>query len=92
MPVFHKLHVFDSCFSQDPSERPTFDEIVESLRSEKGFLIDTVDQKSFFDYVKFNEESKKAFDSSKKILRFDEFIRSNGKIKETDEEAQKIIE
>ena len=59
------------------------------MRSEKGFLIDTVDQKSFFDYVKFIEESKKAFDSSKKILRFDEFIRSNGKIKETDEKAQK---
>lgn len=40
------------CWSLDPDERPTFNEIVRLLRTDPDFIIDGVDKDEFFDYVK----------------------------------------
>ena len=49
--------LIQQCWSQDPSERPTFDEIVERLRSNPEFITDTVDQDEFFRYTEYLMES-----------------------------------
>lgn len=40
------------CWSLDPEERPTFNEIVRLLRTDPDFIFDGVDKEEFFDYVK----------------------------------------
>lgn len=39
------------CWSQCPEDRPTFEQIVEELRTNSDFIIDTIDQEAFEDYV-----------------------------------------
>lgn len=71
------------CWSQDPSQRPSFDEIVDELRSEPSFITDLVDETLFLNYVDYIDEFEKSFNKDKTILSFKDFIKNKPeKIKE----------
>ena len=45
--------LIESCWSNDPEQRPTFDEIVENLKNNPDFITNTVDHNEFYDYVDY---------------------------------------
>ena len=47
--IYKKL--MQRCWSQDKKERPTFAEIVKELRTNKEFILPTVDEQEFLKYV-----------------------------------------
>ena len=85
MPESYK-NLIEKCWSQDPSIRPSFDEIVKELKSDSGFITDLVDEGQYQDYVDYIDEYKVTFDKEKKILSFDEFVKR--KNKKNDPDAQ----
>ncbi|KAK8887659.1 hypothetical protein M9Y10_038712 [Tritrichomonas musculus] len=79
-------NLIEKCWSQDPSNRPSFEEIVKELKSDSGFITDLVDEGQYQDYVDYIDEYKVTFDKEKKILSFDEFVKR--KNKKNDPDAQ----
>ena len=55
------------CWSPNPEDRPTFQEIVEELRTNKEFIIDTIDENEFYEFVDFIDEKGSSFETSKKL-------------------------
>lgn len=51
--------LIEKCWDNDPNERPSFDEIVEHLKSEKEFITDTVNIDEFYAYVKYIDNYNK---------------------------------
>ena len=78
MPESYK-NLIEKCWSQDPSIRPSFDEIVKELKSDSGFITDLVDEGQYQDYIDYIDEYKVTFDKGKKMLSFDEFVKSKNK-------------
>lgn len=79
--------LIEICWKQDPNERPSFDDIVNILKCDDEFITVSIRRNDYFKYIKFIDESKKTFDSSKKILDLDEFIKSKSKIDENVENS-----
>ena len=65
--------LIECCWSSDPSARPLFREIVETLSNDSRFITEKVDSKEFFDYIKFNfcsekvDELNKFYESIQKV-------------------------
>ena len=57
------------CWSGNPEERPTFDEIVDILKNNEEFIIDGVDKDEFLDYVDLIESSERSFEPEKKFKK-----------------------
>lgn len=68
--------LIEKCWSQEPLERPTFDDILTILRTDSTFLTDQVNKEKFFKYVKLIDTSKKSFDANKKIHHLDHIIKT----------------
>ena len=66
------------CWAQNPADRPSFDEIVESLRSteKNGFITELVEENDFWDYVDFIDNFKKIYDTKKRIIKIDQYIKN----------------
>lgn len=71
LSTFHK-ELIERCWSHDPKERPTFDEIIQLLKSDKEVNY-TVE---YQDYIKLTEKSKNNFNSSKEFHEFDGIIKN----------------
>lgn len=56
------------CWSHDPTERPSFDEIVDLLKSNP----ELIDDEEYQNYIKFIEKSQKSFDQAKQFHQLDE--------------------
>ena len=67
-PAYRDL--IERCWSQQPENRPTFDDIVNELRHNQEYITDLVNEVEFLDYVDFID-SQIAFDAPK-IISFDE--------------------
>ena len=65
--------------SQDPKERPSFDEIVNKLENNEGFINDTVDENEYVDYVDYLKEYSSTFDPSKRIELTQMFLQKSKK-------------
>lgn len=61
----------ESCWDNDPEERPTFEKILEVLKNFPGFITPEVNKKEFLDYVETIEKSQIIFDSARKIKLFE---------------------
>ena len=77
--------LIESCWSQNPLERPSFDEIKSKLKNDDGFITEKVDRETFQQYVKFIEQSHKAFYSQNRVVRYDNLIDNKHSIPDTAE-------
>lgn len=63
------------CWDQSPSNRPSFESIVDELRNDHSFITDSVDESVYYDFVDFVDNYQSTFDISKKHILFDDFIK-----------------
>lgn len=49
------------CWSYDPAERITFDEIVHILRTNRDFITEDINEEEYINYIKYIDESPKFF-------------------------------
>ena len=66
--------LIEKCWSQDPKDRTSFDEIVEELKSNSDFITDLVDENDFLVYRDFLEDYESTFDFNNSI-HFNSFIK-----------------
>lgn len=66
--------LIEKCWSQDPSLRPSFDEISNELKTNSNFITEKVNKDEFLKYVQYIDEYPTSFDSSKKITHLEEQI------------------
>lgn len=71
------------CWSANPDDRPTFDEIANILRSDPSFITDQIDSMQFLEYARYIENADVEFNSEKKIFNQDDLIKKKSKIQET---------
>ena len=50
-------NLLKECLQKEPQNRPTFDDILTKLRSDHNFIIDTIYEKDFYDYVLYVDQS-----------------------------------
>lgn len=74
--------LIERCWSQEKNDRPSFEDIVKHLRSDTNLITEGINREDYYDYIEFIDESRKSFDSSKKILDLSEFFQTKGKISE----------
>ena len=60
-------NLIERCWSNDPEERPTFSEIIEELETNNDFIIETVEEADFLDYVDFIKENQGVYNENKII-------------------------
>ena len=75
--------LIEYCWSQNPDERPSFDDIVDILKTDKRFITEEVDVDKYLECIKSIENSKIEFYDGKKIFNEDELIKSKSKIIES---------
>ena len=66
--------LIEECWSNDPSKRPTFEEILSRLKNDPRFITQGIDKDKFIEYVNKIDEFPASFDSSKHLQQLDEFI------------------
>lgn len=82
--------LIESCWSQDPKDRPTFDDIVDDLENDSGFIMETVDANDyqmFIDYIKDYKTTFVEF-ATRKGLSFPK-INIKEEVKKQKEEEEK---
>ena len=62
--------MIEKCWSQDPNERPSFDEIVYQLRNNADFITETVNKEEFFDYINYCDGAKQDHSFKKIYIDF----------------------
>ena len=53
--------LIESCWADNPSDRPTFDNILKQLTENKAFITDSVDEAEFYKYVDYIQSSPTSF-------------------------------
>ena len=72
-------NLINKCWESNASNRPTFDEIVDELRGNEGFITETIDEVEFYNYIDYINEYESSFSSGKSILSIDEFMKKRKK-------------
>ncbi|KAK8870912.1 hypothetical protein M9Y10_008825 [Tritrichomonas musculus] len=67
--------LIEKCWSQDPSERPTFDEIVFQLKNNKEFITEDINEEEYYEYIKYIDEFPITFDNDRQIKELEEYFR-----------------
>lgn len=62
-------NLIEKCWAHDPKDRPTFDEIVNDLKTNEEFILDDVDKEEFLNYIESIENSQISFDANKKFTK-----------------------
>ena len=73
--------MIERCWSQQPENRPSFDEIVEDLKTNPDFMTNSIDESEFYDYVDYIKSAVSSFDKSQQMFHFDDFIKAHGRNK-----------
>ena len=73
--------LIESCWSQKSEDRPSFKDIVESLKSDEGFITEMTEESEFYDYVDFIDSYKTTFNKEERLLPFEDFIKNRGRNK-----------
>lgn len=60
--------MIERCWSQKSSDRPTFDQLLNELRTNHEYILETVDKNEYFNYIKYIDEYKTSFDSCSVII------------------------
>ena len=75
--------LIESCWSQNPEDRPTFESIENFLRTDIQFITEKVNEEDFEKYVLKIENSEIDFSSEKNIMQIDHLIKEKNKVVET---------
>lgn len=67
--------LIEKCWSDDPRERPTFDEILYHLKTNSDFINEKINKEEYKNYINMIEESQ----TIKNISKLDDFIKSRNK-------------
>lgn len=67
-------NLIKKCWSQNPEERPTFDQIIDLLKNDRSFINDNINEEEFREYIRYVEESKISYDSEKCIHQLDQLF------------------
>lgn len=67
-------NLIEKCWSHDPQDRPTFDEILDILKNNHDFINDQDDSEEFHKYIEFINSSKTLFDEKKRAHHLDHII------------------
>ena len=81
-------NIIEECWSQDPTKRPSFDEISDRLINDRGFITKDVNEVDFFNYVNYIKECKSSFNETKNVFYFDLYNRVK---KEEKDEPNQIL-
>lgn len=73
VPVAYR-NLIENCWSQRPEVRPSFDQIIKELKTNKDFITDQINEKDFHDYINYIETYKTSFDVSNRSIHFDSFL------------------
>ena len=86
-PEFKKLipksyqNLIEHCWSQEPSNRPTFDDILKQLREDKEFITESCKVIEYQCYINYIDQYQKSFDSSEsKIIFQKNFLSESSKV------------
>lgn len=79
---------FRSNWNDNLDERPTFDDIVISLRTDRGFITDEIDEGEYIKYIDYIDNYNKSFDETGIPLTFNDFKEINRKSMEYFYESQ----
>lgn len=64
-------NLIEKCWSHDPNDRPTFNEIVDMLKSNQDFITDDVNQKEYYDYISYVDNYQCTFYKNNRIINLD---------------------
>ncbi|KAK8860565.1 hypothetical protein M9Y10_012230 [Tritrichomonas musculus] len=64
--AYRKL--IERCWSQEPSDRPTFDQILTEMRTNREYILENVNEKDYLNYIKCINEYKTTFDENKVLI------------------------
>ena len=73
IPLCYQI-LIEKCWSPNPNDRPTFDEIVSELKNNSQYITKEVDENEFKNYVNFIENSQISFDEEKVIDEMDDIF------------------
>ena len=68
--------LISKCWAHDPVERPTFDEILNHLKSNQEFITENVDKKEFQNFIQFIDEIQNKYNKNKEVSELDNFIKT----------------
>ena len=63
--------------SENPEERPSFEDIVNELKNNPDFIKSSVNSDEFHNYIKFIDESKISFSERKQHQKLNELLKFN---------------
>lgn len=72
-------HLIRDCWAEKVQDRPTFEQIVERLKTDEGFRTNDINSISFFNYVHYMETFRPDFDDKFRIIRRKDFSENNDK-------------
>ena len=72
-PIPESYKELTSCWSKNPSDRPSFNEIVDRLKNDRGFITDKINEEEYLKYIDYIDNYKVSFDKSKGINYLDIF-------------------
>lgn len=65
--------LIEICWDENPVNRPSFDEIVQMLKKDSGFITDLVEEIDFEDYTNEIDNSQKNFDFNRSMIKIGKF-------------------
>ncbi|KAK8847280.1 hypothetical protein M9Y10_019867 [Tritrichomonas musculus] len=86
MDSYSKL--IQKCWSQNPSDRPTFDDIVKMLRNDSLFMTDSTDRQECENYIEYIDEYQIIYEKTGKCLSFEDFVPSRLKMFEREDQTK----
>ena len=69
--------LIEKCWSHEPKDRPTFDEIVNILRTDQRFITETIDITEYHNYIKYIDETQSAFGYHPHNHKVKDFLKIN---------------
>ncbi|KAK8898332.1 hypothetical protein M9Y10_000616 [Tritrichomonas musculus] len=64
------------CGSLIPGDRPTFNDIINQLQTDRQFILAGIDEREYLNYIEFIKECRATFLSTSIVIDFDDFIKN----------------